>query len=129
GGAPVRWIGHGVSRVRMCRASGDAERHPCCLAQSVRSKGRPSACSGGSRSGPAESVFERGAANSPRRRRSEERRVGKEGREWSVTGVQTCALPISGERLFAGLDMVSLGYECVEQVGTPNATHVVLRKA
>src|SRR5437016_1809806 len=27
--------------------------------------------------------------------RSEERRVGKEGADWSVTGVQTCALPIS----------------------------------
>jgi dihydrofolate reductase len=34
----------------------------------------------------------------------------------------------SGERLFAGVDMVALGYECVEQVGTPNATHVVIRK-
>jgi len=34
----------------------------------------------------------------------------------------------SGERLFGGLDLVALGYECVEHVGTPNATHVVLRK-
>jgi dihydrofolate reductase len=34
----------------------------------------------------------------------------------------------SGERLFADLDMVALGYECVEQVSTPNATHVVIRK-
>jgi len=34
----------------------------------------------------------------------------------------------SGERLFAGVDLVALGYECVEHVGTPNATHVVIRK-
>ena len=34
----------------------------------------------------------------------------------------------SGERLFAGVDLVQLGYECVEQVGTPNATHIVIRK-
>jgi dihydrofolate reductase len=33
-----------------------------------------------------------------------------------------------GEHLFGGVDLVSLGYECVEQVGTPNATHVVIRK-
>jgi dihydrofolate reductase len=34
----------------------------------------------------------------------------------------------SGERLLGGLDLVSLGYECGEHVGTPNATHVVIRK-
>jgi dihydrofolate reductase len=34
----------------------------------------------------------------------------------------------SGERLFAAVDMVALGYECAEHVATPNATHVVLRK-
>jgi dihydrofolate reductase len=34
----------------------------------------------------------------------------------------------SGERLFDGVDLIKLGYECVEHVGTPNATHVVLRK-
>ena len=34
----------------------------------------------------------------------------------------------SGERLFAGVDLAALGYECTEHVGTPNATHVVLRK-
>jgi dihydrofolate reductase len=34
----------------------------------------------------------------------------------------------AGERLFDGVDLVALGYECVEQVGTPNATHVVIRK-
>ena len=33
-----------------------------------------------------------------------------------------------GERLFEGVDLVAVGYECVEQVGTPNATHVVIRK-
>ena len=33
-----------------------------------------------------------------------------------------------GESLFGGLDLVSLEYECAEQVGTPHATHVVIRK-
>jgi dihydrofolate reductase len=34
----------------------------------------------------------------------------------------------SGEQLLAGVDLVDLGYECVENVGTPNATHVVIQK-
>jgi dihydrofolate reductase len=34
----------------------------------------------------------------------------------------------SGENLFAGLDLVSLGYQCVEHVATDKATHIVLRK-
>jgi dihydrofolate reductase len=34
----------------------------------------------------------------------------------------------SGEVLFAGVDMVKLGYKCVEHVATENATHVALRK-
>lgn len=34
----------------------------------------------------------------------------------------------SGERLFAAVDLIALGYECTEHVGTPNATHVVIRK-
>jgi len=34
----------------------------------------------------------------------------------------------SGERLFAGVDLVALGYQCAEHLGTPNATHVVVRK-
>jgi len=34
----------------------------------------------------------------------------------------------SGENLFAGIDMRSLGYRCVERVATDLATHVVLRK-
>jgi dihydrofolate reductase len=33
-----------------------------------------------------------------------------------------------GERLFAGVDMVELGYECAEHVASPSATHVVLRR-
>src|SRR5690348_594719 len=41
--------------------------------------------------------------SSSRARRSEERRVGKEGRDGWVTGVQTCALPISVTRLRASL--------------------------
>ncbi|MDQ6716929.1 MAG: dihydrofolate reductase family protein, partial [Gemmatimonadota bacterium] len=32
-----------------------------------------------------------------------------------------------GERLFEGVDMRALGYECVESVATEKATHVVLR--
>ncbi|MGH8144144.1 MAG: dihydrofolate reductase family protein, partial [Steroidobacteraceae bacterium] len=34
----------------------------------------------------------------------------------------------SGERLFAGLDMVELGYGCSEHVATDKATHVILRR-
>ena len=34
----------------------------------------------------------------------------------------------SGERLFAGLDMVELGYRCAEHVSGEKATHVVLRR-
>jgi dihydrofolate reductase len=34
----------------------------------------------------------------------------------------------SGERLFADVDMVELGYECTEAVPTPHAMHVVFRK-
>ena len=34
----------------------------------------------------------------------------------------------SGESLFSGIDMRSLGYQCVEHVPTQKATHVVLRK-
>jgi hypothetical protein len=34
----------------------------------------------------------------------------------------------SGENLFSGINMRSLGYRCVERVATDMATHVVLRK-
>ncbi|MFT3828399.1 MAG: dihydrofolate reductase family protein [Opitutaceae bacterium] len=34
-----------------------------------------------------------------------------------------------GESLFAGIDLVQLGYRCTEHVTTPNALHVVLTKA
>jgi dihydrofolate reductase len=34
----------------------------------------------------------------------------------------------SGESLFSGINMRSLGYHCVEHVATDKATHVVLRK-
>jgi hypothetical protein len=34
----------------------------------------------------------------------------------------------SGERLFADLDAVELGYRCVEHVATDKATHVTLRR-
>jgi dihydrofolate reductase len=34
----------------------------------------------------------------------------------------------SGESLFGGIDALKLGYQCVEHVTTPGATHVVLRK-
>jgi dihydrofolate reductase len=34
----------------------------------------------------------------------------------------------SGEALFAGLDLPSLGFRCTEHVPTASATHVVLRK-
>ncbi|MFB9985380.1 dihydrofolate reductase family protein [Mesorhizobium kowhaii] len=35
----------------------------------------------------------------------------------------------AGENLFAGLDMPRLGYLCSEQVATPLATHVVIKRA
>jgi dihydrofolate reductase len=35
----------------------------------------------------------------------------------------------SGEHLFADMDMLKLGYVCSEQVATPNATHVVIKRA
>ncbi len=34
----------------------------------------------------------------------------------------------SGERLFANIDMLKLGYECAESVATPKATHLMIRK-
>ncbi|RJT37355.1 dihydrofolate reductase [Mesorhizobium waimense] len=34
----------------------------------------------------------------------------------------------SGENLFAGIDMLKLGYRCTEQVATPLATHVVIKR-
>ncbi|RWB30522.1 MAG: dihydrofolate reductase [Mesorhizobium sp.] len=34
-----------------------------------------------------------------------------------------------GENLFAGLDMLKLGYQCTEQVATPLATHVIIKRA
>jgi dihydrofolate reductase len=34
----------------------------------------------------------------------------------------------SGENLFAGIDLVKLGYQCTEHVTTPAATHVVLTR-
>jgi dihydrofolate reductase len=34
----------------------------------------------------------------------------------------------SGESLLGGIDMVELGYECVESVASERATHVVLRR-
>jgi dihydrofolate reductase len=35
----------------------------------------------------------------------------------------------TGENLFAGLDMLKLGYQCTEQVPTALATHVVIKRA
>ncbi|TPN01224.1 dihydrofolate reductase family protein [Mesorhizobium sp. B2-1-3A] len=35
----------------------------------------------------------------------------------------------TGENLFAGLDMLKLGYQCTEQVATALATHVVIGRA
>ncbi|MEO8719162.1 MAG: dihydrofolate reductase family protein, partial [Burkholderiales bacterium] len=34
----------------------------------------------------------------------------------------------SGERLFEGVDLRALGYNCVECVASEKATHVVLRR-
>ena len=35
----------------------------------------------------------------------------------------------SGENLFGGIDLVGLGYKCIEHVATPNAMHVVIGRA
>jgi len=35
----------------------------------------------------------------------------------------------SGENLFSGVNLPKLGYRCTEQVPTPKATHVIIRKA
>ncbi|MER9234428.1 dihydrofolate reductase family protein [Mesorhizobium sp. M0622] len=35
----------------------------------------------------------------------------------------------SGENLFAGIDMLKLGYRCSDQVATSNATHVIIKRA
>jgi dihydrofolate reductase len=35
----------------------------------------------------------------------------------------------SGEQLFSSIDMLQLGYRCVEHVSKPKATHVVLSRA
>ena len=35
----------------------------------------------------------------------------------------------SGEHLFAGIDLVALGYRCTERVATSNATHFVLARS
>jgi hypothetical protein len=34
----------------------------------------------------------------------------------------------SGEALFAGIDLVALGYETAESVATDAATHIVLKR-
>lgn len=46
-----------------------------------------------------------------------------------IDGLHIAIAPIllgSGEKLFSGIDLVSLGYQCVEHVATNKATHVVL---
>ena len=35
----------------------------------------------------------------------------------------------SGEHLFFGIDLLSLGYRCVEHVGTPKAMHIILSRS
>jgi dihydrofolate reductase len=52
-------------------------------------------------------------------------------REQLIDTMHLAVAPVllgSGERLFAGVDMVALGYECGEHVGSPTATHFVIRK-
>lgn len=35
----------------------------------------------------------------------------------------------AGENLFSGLNFLALGYECIEQVSTPNAIHLTITKS
>src|SRR4051794_26703632 len=53
-------------------------------------------------------------------------------RERLIDEMHVAVAPVllgSGERLFAGVDLVALGYDVVEHVGTASATHVVVRRA
>ena len=34
----------------------------------------------------------------------------------------------SGEHLFAGIDLLALGFQCAEHVSSPHSTHFVLKK-
>jgi hypothetical protein len=43
--------------------------------------------------------------------------------------VQSPVLLGSGESLFTGLDLLALGYRCVERVSSAKATHVVLARS
>jgi dihydrofolate reductase len=48
-----------------------------------------------------------------------------------IDEMQIAIAPIllgSGESLFAGIDLPSLGYQCVEHVATQSATHVVIQR-
>jgi dihydrofolate reductase len=52
-------------------------------------------------------------------------------REGLVDEVHIAISPVflgAGERLFEGVDMRALGYECVQFVASEKATHVVLRR-
>jgi dihydrofolate reductase len=52
-------------------------------------------------------------------------------REALIDEMHLAIVPVllgSGERMFADVDMVQLGYECVEHVPTDKATHVLLKK-
>jgi dihydrofolate reductase len=52
-------------------------------------------------------------------------------RERLIDSLHLAIAPVvlgAGERLFAGVNLVELGYECVQHIGTPQATHVVIRK-
>jgi len=52
-------------------------------------------------------------------------------REGLVDEIHLAVAPVvlgSGESVFAGLDLASLGYQCTEHVPTAHATHVVLTR-
>ena len=67
----------------------------------------------------------------PTHRRRASKHHSQEERENERKGMNTRGKIIllgSGERLFEGIDVRALGYDCIQFVASEKATHVVLRR-